>query len=182
MNYLLVVVDTQLKWNQDINTSGSFIISLLLTWFQEDYDFLVLEYAYSVSFTIYSRDGPSNSNLLPDQNPSEAIRNDERLNGDFLTLAPPSAASPPLNSHQKHSLDYSQVRTATIFFIFIVQYFFLSVELFNMIFLTQDFSPPLYVDRKIWKGKFIRWDRVDRENSLSASSQWTPKLTESPTM
>ncbi|KAK6134530.1 hypothetical protein DH2020_031700 [Rehmannia glutinosa] len=49
----------------------------------------------------YIRDGPSNSTPLPEQNPSEVIRDDVPLNGDFLTLAP------PVNSKNKHPFDYS---------------------------------------------------------------------------
>ncbi|KAK4398336.1 hypothetical protein Sango_1309100 [Sesamum angolense] len=53
------------------------------------------------------RDGPSNSSALHEQNPSDIIRDNQRLNGDFLTLAPPVAASPPLNSKYKHPSGYS---------------------------------------------------------------------------
>ncbi|KAL2245467.1 WAS/WASL-interacting protein family member 1 isoform X1 [Sesamum indicum] len=55
----------------------------------------------------YMRDGPSNSSPLHEQNPSDVIRDNQRLNGDFLTLAPPVAASPPLNSKYKHPSGYS---------------------------------------------------------------------------
>ncbi|KAI3457394.1 hypothetical protein Pfo_014057 [Paulownia fortunei] len=55
----------------------------------------------------YMRNGPSNSSTVPERNPSDVMRDDGRLNGDFLTLAPPAAASPPLNSKHKHPSDYS---------------------------------------------------------------------------
>ncbi|GFP79628.1 hypothetical protein PHJA_000106300 [Phtheirospermum japonicum] len=50
----------------------------------------------------YIRDGHPNSTLVPEQNPVE----DVRLTRDFLTLAPPVAASTPLSSKNKHPLDY----------------------------------------------------------------------------
>ncbi|KAL7103685.1 hypothetical protein ACP275_08G194900 [Erythranthe tilingii] len=43
------------------------------------------------------REGPLNSNSLPDRNVREVNRKNERLNGDFLTLAPP-------NLNSKHGL------------------------------------------------------------------------------
>lgn len=55
----------------------------------------------------FSRDGRPNSSLLPEQNPREVLRDGWRLNGDFLTLAPPAAALPASNSKHKYPLDFS---------------------------------------------------------------------------
>ncbi|KAL0320629.1 UNVERIFIED_CONTAM: hypothetical protein Sradi_5324400 [Sesamum radiatum] len=53
------------------------------------------------------RESSSNSSPQPEQNPSEVNRDKRLLNGDFLTLAPPVVVSPPSNSEQKNTLDYS---------------------------------------------------------------------------
>ncbi|KAI3466068.1 hypothetical protein Pfo_022731 [Paulownia fortunei] len=53
------------------------------------------------------KEGLSNSNPLPERNPNEVTSDNGRLNGDFLTLAPPAVASPPLDSKHKNPLDYS---------------------------------------------------------------------------
>ncbi|PIM99934.1 hypothetical protein CDL12_27563 [Handroanthus impetiginosus] len=53
------------------------------------------------------REGPSNSSSPPKRNPNEVTKDDGKLNGDFLTLAPPSVASSSLNSKLKYPLDYS---------------------------------------------------------------------------
>ncbi|KAG8386382.1 hypothetical protein BUALT_Bualt03G0143000 [Buddleja alternifolia] len=65
------------------------------------------ELSYTEPSNKYIRDGPSNSSPLPERNPIEVIRDDEELNGDLLTLAPPIDSSPPSNSQGKQNLDYS---------------------------------------------------------------------------
>ncbi|KAL6554180.1 hypothetical protein OROMI_019853 [Orobanche minor] len=50
----------------------------------------------------YIRDGPVNSTTVPEQNTSE----DVSIIGDFLTLAPPEAASLHLNTKNKHPFHY----------------------------------------------------------------------------
>lgn len=55
----------------------------------------------------FSQGGRSLPSPLPEQNPREVLRDDGRLNGDFLTLAPPAAALPASNSKHKYPLDYS---------------------------------------------------------------------------
>lgn len=46
-----------------------------------------------VSFCIVIREGPSNSDSMSESNPRRLTRENEGFGGDFLTLAPPAAAS-----------------------------------------------------------------------------------------
>lgn len=52
-------------------------------------------------FTLFSREAPSGSRTLSESKPRDVIRQNKALNGDFLTLAPPTAAS--LYQHSSNS-------------------------------------------------------------------------------
>ncbi|KZV51950.1 hypothetical protein F511_08560 [Dorcoceras hygrometricum] len=58
----------------------------------------------------YIREGPSNSSPLHERNHSEVTTDSRKLNGDFLSLAPPAAVPLLANSNSKHAVSYlSQV-------------------------------------------------------------------------
>lgn len=50
------------------------------------------------------REGSSSSSALPELNPKKATKENEDLNGDFLTLAPPTMVVPRPGSNSKHPL------------------------------------------------------------------------------
>ncbi|CAA3009482.1 Hypothetical predicted protein [Olea europaea subsp. europaea] len=60
------------------------------------------------SIKIYSRECPSTPIPLPERNPSELIRENRGLSGDFLTLAPPSAAASSSLLNSKHKGQHGQ--------------------------------------------------------------------------
>lgn len=50
------------------------------------------------------REGSSSSSALPELNPRKATKENEDLNGDFLTLAPPKMVVPRPSSKSRHPL------------------------------------------------------------------------------
>ncbi|KAH7859638.1 hypothetical protein Vadar_003615 [Vaccinium darrowii] len=54
------------------------------------------------SFSNLFREGSSSSTVLPELNPKKATKENEDLNEDFLTLAPPTTAVPRPSSKSKH--------------------------------------------------------------------------------